>query len=149
MHTSAIALLFVGSTVLLRILCVAAAVVIACSHASDAAENTMTIDFVGDWCLSSQDAPSAAYKLPSWTENGHCTNILSIGKYSFYFTDNKKFCEPVKVQLSKDTAPSGTTYIAVVTARCQFDGPVTATSGWLQVFEFNRYKGNLDLTVKK
>jgi hypothetical protein len=39
---------------LLRIGCVAAAVVIACSYAR-AAEKTMTIDFVGEWCFDSQD----------------------------------------------------------------------------------------------
>ena len=55
---------------LLRIVCVAAAVVIACSHAR-AAEKTMTIDFVGDWCFDSQDKNVSWYKLPSWTEGGH------------------------------------------------------------------------------
>ena len=42
------------------------------------------------------------------------------------------------VCVSHNTAPSGTAYIAMVTARCQPDGPVTA--GTLQNFEFNRYK---------
>ena len=50
------------------------------------------------------------------------------------------------MRLTKDTAPSGTAYIAMVTARCQPDGPVTA--GKLQTFEFNRYKGNLSVTTK-
>jgi hypothetical protein len=59
---------------LLRIVCVAAAVVIACSHAR-AAEKTMPTDFVGDWCFQSQDAANTAYILPSWTEDGHCTDI--------------------------------------------------------------------------
>ena len=52
----------------------------------------------------------------------------------------------MSVRLTKDTAPSGTAYIAMVTARCQPDGPVTA--GTIQNFEFNRYKGNLTVTVK-
>lgn len=38
------------------------------------------------------------------------------------------------MRLTRDTAPSGTAYIAVVTARCQPDGPVTA--GKLQSYEF-------------
>jgi len=141
--TPAIALLFVGSTVLLRILCVAAAVVIACSHAS-AAEKTMTIDFVGDWCFDSQDKNVSWYKLPSWTEDGHCTKILSIHKYGFY--GENRHCEPVKMRLEKSVAPSGTGYIATITACCQPDGPVTA--GELQTFEFYRYKGNLTVTTK-
>ena len=128
---------------LLRIVRVAAAVVIACSHAS-AAEKTMTIDFVGDWCFDSQDKNVSRYKLPSWTEGGHCTKILSIDQYGFF--GEGRHCEPVNMRLTTDTAPSGTAYIATVTARCQPDGPVTA--GKLQTFEFNRYKGNLTVTTK-
>jgi hypothetical protein len=108
---------------LLRIVCVAAAVVIAYSHAR-AAEKTMTIDFVGDWCFDSQDKNVSWYKLPSWTEGGHCTKILSIQKYGFY--GEKRHCEPVKMRPEKSVAPSGTGYIATITARCQPDGPVTA-----------------------
>ena len=52
----------------------------------------------------------------------------------------------MSIRLTKNTAPSGTAYIAVVTARCQPDGLVTA--GELQTFEFNRYKGNLTVTIK-
>ena len=99
------------------------------------------IDFVGDWC---RDDAASYYVLPSWTEDGHCKNILSIGKYGFY--GENKHCEPVKIQVGKDTAPSGTTYTAKVTARCQPDGPVTA--GELRTFEFSRYKGNLFMTPK-
>ena len=51
------------------------------------------------------------------------------------------------VCVSHNTAPSGTAYIAMVTARCQPDGPVTA--GTLQNFEFNRYKNNLTVTIKR
>jgi hypothetical protein len=36
-----------------------------------AAEKTLTIDFVGDWCFDSQDKNVSWYKLPSWTEGGH------------------------------------------------------------------------------
>ena len=49
---------------LLRIVCVAAAVVIACSHAR-AAEKTMTIDFVREWCFDSQDKNVSWYMLPT------------------------------------------------------------------------------------
>ena len=54
---------------LLRIVCVAAAVVIACSHAR-AAEKTMTIDFVGEWCYASEERNVTSYTLPSWTDGG-------------------------------------------------------------------------------
>jgi hypothetical protein len=103
----------------------------------------MPIDFVGDWCRD--DATSTSYVRPSWTEDGHCKNILSIDKYGF--NSENKHCQPVKIQVGKDTAPSGTTYTAKVTARCQPDGPVTADE--LRTFEFSRYRGNLNVTTKK
>jgi hypothetical protein len=62
---------------LLRIIWVAAVVVIACTPAR-AVEKTMPIDFVGDWCFSSVEDKTTEYKLPSWIEDGHCTKILSI-----------------------------------------------------------------------
>jgi hypothetical protein len=128
---------------LLRMICAAAAVGTACSPAG-AAEKTMPIDFVGDWCFSSLEGTTTEYKLPSWIEDGHCTKILSINQYGFY--GEGRSCEPVNLRLSKNTAPSGTAYTAVVTARCQKDGPVTA--GVLQTFEFLRYKGTLTVTTK-
>jgi hypothetical protein len=128
---------------MLRIVCAAAAGIIACSHAR-AAEKTMPINFIGEWCYSSQENNTTSYTLPSWTEDGRCTKILSIDQYSFY--GEGRNCEPVNVRLTTNTAPSGTAYIAMVTARCQPDGPVTA--GKLQAFEFNRYKGNLTVTTK-
>ena len=128
---------------MLRSICVVAAVVIASSHAC-AREKTMPINFVGDWCYFSQEHETIWYRLPSWTENGHCTKILSINQYGFY--GGGRHCEPVSMLLKKDTAPSGTAYIAMNTARCQPDGPVTA--GKLQSFKFNRYKGNLYVTIK-
>ena len=133
---------------LLRIVCVATAVVTACSHAR-AAEKTMPIEFVGDWCFSGRDDVAKNkdwYMLPSWTEDGHCTNILSIDKYGFGFASEKKNCEPVKMRLGQSTPPSGTGYTATVTARCQSDGRVTA--GELETFDFYRYKGNLSVTTK-
>jgi hypothetical protein len=130
---------------LLRIVCVAGAVVIANSHAR-AAEKTMPTDFVGDWCFQSKDAANTAYILPSWTEDGHCTDILSIDKSGFYFVSKERHCEPLDMRLGKNTAPSGTEYTVTVTARCQPDGPVTA--GELQSFKFSRYKGNLSVTTK-
>ena len=102
----------------------------------------MPIDFVGDWC---GDDDAANYVLPSWTTDGQCKNILSIDKYGFH--REKSNCEPAEIKVGKDSAPSGTTYTAIVTARCQSDGPVTA--GQLRTFEFSRYKGNLYVTTKK
>jgi hypothetical protein len=122
---------------------VLAATVIACSPAR-AAEKTIPINFIGEWCFSSEENKTTSYKLPSWTEDGHCTKILSIEQYGFY--GEGRHCEPVNLRLAKDTAPSGTAYTATITARCQPDGPVTA--GVLQTFEFYRYKGNLTVTAK-
>jgi hypothetical protein len=128
---------------MLRIICATAAGVIACSHAHTA-ENTLSINFVGDWCYASQEKNTISYTLPSWTEGGICTKILSIDENGFH--RQGRSCEPVKIGLKKITVPSGTSYIATVTASCQADGPVTA--GKLQNFEFNRYKGNLTVTEK-
>jgi hypothetical protein len=88
----------------LRIVCFVASVATACSDARGA-EKTMTIDFVGEWCFDSQDKNVSWYKLPSWTEGGHCTEILSINKYGFY--GENRHCEPVKMRLERSVAPSG------------------------------------------
>jgi hypothetical protein len=53
----------------------------------------------------------------------------------------------VNISLRKDVAPSGTAYIARISARCRPDGPVTA--GRLQTFKFERYKGRLSVTTNK
>ncbi len=109
----------------------------------------MPIDFVGDWCSPSRDDDAknaSTYTLPSWTEDGHCTDILSIDKYGFYFVKEAKRCEPVNMRLTQNTAPSGTAYMATVTASCHPDGPVT--EGKIQKFEFNRYKGHLTITAR-
>ena len=68
---------------MLRFICVAAAVVIASTRAL-AVEKTMPINFIGEWCYSSQENKTTSYTLPSWTEDGHCTKILSIDQYGFY-----------------------------------------------------------------
>lgn len=67
---------------MLRIACVAVAGVVACSYAR-AAEKTMPINFIGEWCYSSQENKMTSYTLPSWTEDGRCTKILSIEQWGF------------------------------------------------------------------
>jgi hypothetical protein len=126
-----------------RIIGAGIAGVVASSHAF-AADKTMPINFVGDWCHSNQDGRTISYQLPSWTEGGRCTQILSITPEGFY--GQGRHCEPVNIRVTRDTKPSGTRHFAIVTARCQPDGPVTA--GEIQIFEFSRYKGNLDVTRK-
>lgn len=128
---------------MLRSAFIATALLIASSQAR-AAEKTMSINFVGDWCYSSQDNKTTSYTLPSWTEGGVCTKILSITQYEFH--GEGRNCDLMSVSLKSNTAPSGTAYIAMVTARCQPDGPTT--TGTIQKYEFNRYKGNLSVTVK-
>jgi hypothetical protein len=128
---------------MLRVAFIAAAGVIACSHAR-AAEKTMPVNFIGEWCLASQVDTMTYYAMPSWTANGGCTKILSIEKNGFF--GEGRHCDLLKIRLRKDIVPSGIGYIATITARCRSDGPVTA--GTLQTFEFNRYKGNLAVTTK-
>jgi hypothetical protein len=120
------------------------AVMLSCASSANAHAQTptMPIDFVGEWCFSSQENLSMNYMLPSWTEEGHCKKILSVSKHGFGF-ENKSYCEPLKIKLSKDTAPSGTAYIAMITARCR-----AATIQIDQAFKFERYKGNLTVTSK-
>jgi hypothetical protein len=109
-----------------------------------AAESTMPIHFVGDWCFQSQQNNTITYALPSWTEDGRCTKILSIHEYGFYGHGNH--CKTVNISLRKDTAPSGTAYTAQLTAHCQPDGPVNA--GRLQTYKLERYKGHLSVSAK-
>jgi hypothetical protein len=120
-----------------------AAGVIACNHAR-AAENTIPVNFIGEWCLTSQVDTMTYYTLPSWTANGGCTKILSIEKNGFF--GEGRHCDTVKMRLRKDIVPYGIGYTATITARCQSDVPVTA--GTLQTFEFSRYKGNLTVSTK-
>jgi hypothetical protein len=131
-----------GACLMLRMFCIAA-VLFACCPAH-AAKKAMPIDFLGEWCFASQDATTTHYTLPSWTQDERCTKILAIDQTGFY--RDSTYCEAEKVHLKTDTAPSGTAFIATITARCRPDGPVTA--GTLQTFEFNRYKGNMSVTGK-
>jgi hypothetical protein len=131
----------------LKIVCVAAAVIFMATDGHARADDTMPIDFVGDWCFESRAASATSYVLPSWTEDGHCTDILSIDKYGFYFKAEKNYCMPVTMRLGKKTAPSGTAYLAAITADCQPDGPVT-NDGTQRKLDFYRYKGCLTVTVK-
>lgn len=130
-------------TTMLRIICAVAAGLLACSQAS-AAEKTMPMPFIGEWCFSSQEGKTISYTLPSWTEGGLCKTILSIHQYGFYARGRN--CEPAMIRQKSDCAPSGCALIARVVARCRSDGPVTA--GKPKTLEFSRYKGNLSVTSK-
>jgi hypothetical protein len=106
---------------------------------ADAKVVTLPTSVVGDWCYSSQDGKETSYQLPSWTEGGHCTKILSIGQYEFH-TEGQN-CDPVSIKAAESTAPSGTSYKLVVTSRCRADGETGV--GKSKVYEFDRYKGNM------
>jgi hypothetical protein len=128
---------------MLRVLCTAAVGLLAFESAS-AATRSMSIHFVGDWCLESEENGKTTYALPSWTEGGVCKKILSVHEYGFY-TEGRG-CEAMNSSLKEDRAPSGTAYIAQVKAHCQPDGP--PTPGTVQTFEFSRYKGHLTVEAK-
>lgn len=106
-----------------------------------AADATMPIMQVGDWCFESQEGRETHYILPSWAEDGVCKKIISINPWSF--GADGWHCEPEQVREKKDCAPSGCSYDAQVIARCQSDGPVGP--GKRTIFEFSRYKGNLSV----
>jgi hypothetical protein len=111
-----------------------------------AAEPGMTIDFVGDWCSPQQEKGSSIYTLPSWTEDRHCTNILSVHKDGFYFSDEKTYCDVVKIRLGHARGWSDTIYTATIKASCAPDGPTVP--GKIRNFSFSRYKGHLTVTPK-
>lgn len=131
---------------LLSAFCSIAAVV--CSGTSSrAAEKVMPIDFIGEWCTPQVSDSAMAYTLPSWTEGGKCTDILSVEKWGFTFNDanQAKTCLPNSVRLKSNSASSGTAYIATISAHCVRDGIAAPGSGTLQTFEFQRYKGRLTI----
>jgi hypothetical protein len=109
-------------------------------------EKPIPIEFVGEWYFASPENRDTEYKLSSWNDDGHCTKILSIDPYGFY--DEAQSCQAMKVRPTHDTAPSGTAYMAIVTARCNPMGAVINSPQQVTTttFEFDRYKGNL--TVK-
>jgi hypothetical protein len=144
MHVYRLLILLVSAwNKLLRAVIASTALIIA-SNQAGAADATMPIMFVGDWCYDWLKDRTTNYTLPSWTEGGLCKNILSINPWGFY--SKGWHCEPIKVREKKDCAPSGCGYDSVVVASCQPDGPVT--SGARKQFQFSRYKGNLLVTEK-
>lgn len=128
-----------------RLSCVV--VVIAVGSQAGATEMQMPIDFVGEWCSPSTFEGKTKYTLPSWTDEGKCTDILSVEKWGFTFSEKEggKTCLPTTIRTKKDTAPSGTAYSATINARCFKDGIQTSGSGTPQTFEFQRYKGSLTI----
>jgi hypothetical protein len=121
-------------------------------QAKAAALKQMPIDFVGEWCNGETFEGKTNWKLPSWVEDegeGKCTNILSVTKYDFNMVIDKKAlsCVPDAIRQNQDTAPSGTTYLATIDARCT-TGDETGRGKPL-VFEFERYKGNIYIKPRK
>jgi hypothetical protein len=120
-------------------ICVAVAV-LACSaaHASD--QKTMPINLVGEWCYASTEQnANHLYKLPSLSGKDGCANILSIEEAGF--TGEDTHCTPVSVDLMKFKEASGTSYRALVVARCQ----VGTEPKESKVFNFGRENGNLSI----
>ena len=115
-------------------------------HAQE--KKTMPIEFVGEWCFASQENQTTYYSLPSWIEDGHCTKIIGIDQYGWF--DDTESCQALKVHLTHDTAPSGTSYMATVTARCNPNNVVISSpqQTTIKTFEFGRHKGNLTVFTK-
>ena len=108
------------------------------------AEKTMPIEFVGEWCAPNKNGDTTTYTLPSWTEDRKCTEILSIDKWSFVFNlggEKETYCTPESIRLRHDTAPSGTAYMATVSASCALGDTPNRTSR--RTYEFERYKGSI------
>lgn len=133
----------VGFFELATVLVCSTIIVISLVAQTVAADVTMPIMFVGDWCYGDKENATTNYRLPSWSDDGLCKRILSIDPWSFYSQDGWN-CEPLKVRQKKDCAPSGCAYEASVIARCRPNGPTTP--GAITEFKFSRYKGNLYVT---
>ncbi|MDO9297328.1 hypothetical protein [Bradyrhizobium sp.] len=123
---------------------------IAVGAANAAPLKQMPIDFVGEWCNGETFEGQTNWKLPSWLDEDErkCTNILSVTKYDFSMEIDKKsfYCLPVAIRLKEDTAPSGTAYLATISAHCT-TGQETGR-GKPATFEFQRYKGNIYIKQK-
>jgi hypothetical protein len=131
-------------------LAVAMALVLTVGSAHAAALKQMPIDFVGEWCNGETFEGQTNWKLPSWLDEDDrkCTDILSVTKYDFSMVIDKKtfYCLPDAIRLREDTAPSGTAYMATISARCT-TGQETGR-GKPVTFEFQRYKGNIYIKQK-
>ena len=128
----------------IKIIVMAALIMTISGEQAGAAEITMSINFVGDWCYESVDGSTTNYKLPSWTEGGVCEKILSIAPWGFY--GEGRHCKPINVRETKDCAPSGCHHDSLVLAQCEPDGPVG--KGERKQFVFSRYKGHLYVTER-
>jgi len=109
----------------------------------------MPIDFVGEWCNGTMTDGEVNWQLPSWVgEDGKCGNILSVTRYEFRMMIGKTSysCSPKTIGAKQDTAPSGTTYMARITAQCSTDPYGGRTTP--AVFDFQRYKGNIYIKKK-
>src|ERR1700748_1320110 len=84
---------------------------------ANAAAKKMTLNFIGEWWYSAQENNTTTYKLPSWTEDGRCTKILSIMEEGVF--GESRNCEPLNIRLTTDVAHSGTAYRALVSALCR------------------------------
>jgi hypothetical protein len=109
------------------------------------AETKMPDVLINEWCFDyvEKDGVTTWYHVPSWTADGHCTNIFVITPWDFY--QSEMSCDPTNVRLKKDVAHSGTAYDVTVTARC-YKQRVTTTTSTLKTFKFERYKGSMSVT---
>jgi len=117
------------------------------ASAALAAEFTMPVHFIGDWC-NDGDFEGATWYTSRAGQNESCpTSILSITAFGYGYSGTNSFCEiEKKPVVKKHSAPSGTSYYVTVTARCRPNGPTTP--GKLQTLEFMRYKHSLRVTPK-
>jgi hypothetical protein len=104
-------------------------------------------EFVNQWCLSApEDHGETNYVTPSWNSDKECKNIFVVEPWDFYANDGGPTWIPIKVTVKEDNAPSGTAYIARITARAYCaSGEVCPKP---ETFEFTRYKGNLTVRTE-
>ena len=129
------------------------AALLAAGAAQAAPLKQMPIEFVGEWCNGSTYEGEVNWTLPSWVEesvnDGKCGNILSVTSYGFSMVIDKKSydCMPDTIRQSQDTAPSGTAYLATISAHCRIGDE--QGRGQPATFAFHRYKGNIYIKPKK
>ncbi len=120
------------------------------AHAAQPALTKMPDVLINEWCSDAvtppektKDGVKTSYVLPSWTPDGHCTNILAITPWDFWSQDNSLSCLPTKVHTKQDVAPSGTAYDISISAVC-FNNNQQKT---IKTFRFVRYKGSMSVTT--
>jgi hypothetical protein len=83
------------------------------------------------------------YQAPSWRNGGECKDVLVVDTWGVWSDDIT--CFPLAIRQSHDTAPSGTSYSAVIT--CDLDKFGDTQGRPVKMITLDRYKGNMSVEI--